>query len=91
MQFAYHGRRILLVEPRVSQGWVAAELDDQEACYPDRLDAGERHLGDGITRAEIMEYLSQMYGSRVGSWKRNRPLPRQLPTLLWVSICVESG
>jgi len=63
MQFAYHGRRILLVEPRVPWAWVAAELDGQEASCPDRLDAGERHLGDSITRAEIMEYLSQTYGS----------------------------
>ena len=52
MQFAYHGRRML----------VAAELDGQEASCSDRLDAGERHFDDAITRAEVMEYLSQTYG-----------------------------
>ena len=62
MQFAYHRRRILLVQPRVSQGWIAAGLDGQEASCSGWLDAGERHLGDGITRAEVMEYLSQTYG-----------------------------
>jgi hypothetical protein len=62
MHGAYRGRKILSVEPHKSQGWVAVGRDDQEAYCPDRLDADERYLGDGITRAEIMEYLNQTYG-----------------------------
>jgi hypothetical protein len=63
MHCAYRGRKILSVEPHEPQGWVAVGVDDQEASGPARPDAGERHLGDGITRAEVMEYLSQTYGS----------------------------
>lgn len=37
-------------------------LDEQGASRPCRLDAGESCFGDGITRAEVMEYLSQTYG-----------------------------
>ena len=62
MQCGYRGRNILLVDPYESQGWVAVGLDDQEASCPARLDTAERYLGDGITRAEVMEYLSQTYG-----------------------------
>jgi hypothetical protein len=62
MHFRYRGRRILSVEPGESQGEAAAGLEDQEISCPDRLDADERYLSDGITRAEIMEYLSQTYG-----------------------------
>jgi hypothetical protein len=63
MHCANQGRKILSVEPHESQGWVAVGVDEQEASCPPRLDAGERHLGDGITRAEVMEYLSQTYRS----------------------------
>jgi len=63
MPFVYRRRRILLVESHESQGWRTAELDDQGLYGPDRMDAGERHLGDVITRAQVMEYLSQTYGS----------------------------
>jgi hypothetical protein len=45
-----------------SQGWVASGLDDREVSGPASLDAPEAHLGDGITRAEIMDYLVQTYG-----------------------------
>ena len=38
MRFAYHGRRILLVERCASQGRVAEELNSQQACCSDRLD-----------------------------------------------------
>jgi hypothetical protein len=61
MHCAYRGRRIPSVDPHEPQGWLAVRLDDQEAPCP--VDAGERYLGDGITRAEVMEYLSQTYGS----------------------------
>ena len=63
MHCADRGRRIFSVEPQELPGWVAAGLDGQEASCSDRMDAGERCLlGDGITRAEVMEYLSQTYG-----------------------------
>ena len=63
MHCVYHTRRTLSAERYESQGWVAAELDDQDMPGRDRIDAGERHLGDAVTRAEVMEYLSQRYGA----------------------------
>jgi hypothetical protein len=63
MHYAYCGRRTLSVEFYESQGWVAAELDDQDRSGPDRMDAAESHFGDRITRAQVMEYLSQPYGA----------------------------
>lgn len=63
MHCAHRGRGILSVESHESQGRLAVGLDDQEASYRVRLDAGERYLGDGITRAEVIEYLNQTYGS----------------------------
>lgn len=62
MHCAYRGHRIISGEPREWAGWVAVGLVDHQASCLDRLDAGERYLGDGITRAEVMEYLSQTYG-----------------------------
>ena len=75
MHCAHLGRRIFSAEPVGLQGWVAAPLDgrgdeavavgegeSQKASCSERMDAGERCLGDGITRAEVMEYLSQTYG-----------------------------
>ena len=63
MHCAHLGRRIFSAEPQELQGWVAAPLHGQEASCSDRMDADERCFGDGITRAEVMEYLSQTYGS----------------------------
>lgn len=62
MHRADRGRNILSGDPHESPGWAAVGLDDQEASCPARLDTAERYLGNGITRAEIMEYLSQTYG-----------------------------
>jgi hypothetical protein len=62
MHFADWGHTDLSAEPNESQGWVAVGWDDQESSRSARLDAAERYLGDGITRAEIMEYISQTYG-----------------------------
>lgn len=55
-------RKIISVEPNEPQGWVAAGWDDQQAACLAPLDAAERHFGYAITRAEIMDYLSQTYG-----------------------------
>jgi hypothetical protein len=63
MHCGYRGRNILSVDPNESQDWVAVGLDDQQASCPAGLDTAERYLGDGLTRAEVMEYLSQTYGS----------------------------
>jgi hypothetical protein len=63
MPCAHRGRRIFSAEPQELQGGVAAGLDGQEASCSERMDAGERCFGDGITRAEVMEYLSQTYGT----------------------------
>jgi len=64
MPCVYRGRRIVLVESHESPGWGAAPPDDQDLYRLDCMDAGERqHLGDGITRAQVMEYLSQTYGT----------------------------
>jgi hypothetical protein len=63
MHYAYRGRRTLSMEFHEYQGWVAAELDDQDLSGPDRIDTVDRHFGDGITRTQIMEYLSQTYGA----------------------------
>lgn len=62
MHCAYRGLKILSVESPESQGWLAAGLDDQRASYSEGLDVGERFFANGITRAEVMEYLSQTYG-----------------------------
>ena len=59
MPCPYGGRRIL--SARESSVW-AGGFDDQQSPCPDRLDADGRYLGDGITRAEVMEYLGQTYG-----------------------------
>ena len=40
----------------------AAAKDDLEIFCPVPLDAADHHLRDSITRAEIMNYLSQTYG-----------------------------
>jgi len=63
MHCAYRGRRILSVEFPEFHSWVAAELDDQDLSGPARMDAAERHFGAGITRAQVMKYLSQTYGA----------------------------
>jgi hypothetical protein len=63
MHCAYRGRRTLSVEFPEFQGRVAAELDDQDLSGPDRMDAAERNFGSGITRAQVMEYLSHTYGA----------------------------
>jgi hypothetical protein len=47
--------------PEKSQDRVAVGLDGQ-GLSPTSLDAPENHLGDDITRAEIMDYLNQTYG-----------------------------
>ena len=62
MQRADRGLNVLSVDPHGPEGWVAVGLDDQGASRPSRLDAGESCVGAGITRAEVMEYLSQTYG-----------------------------
>lgn len=62
MHCAYRRLKILSVEPHESQGWLAAGLDDQQVSCSESLDVGERSLANGITRAEVMEYLSQTYG-----------------------------
>ena len=62
MHRADRGRNILSGDSDESPGWAAVGLDDQEASCPARLGAAERYLGDGTTRAEVMEYLSQTYG-----------------------------
>lgn len=62
MHCAYRGRKILSVELHEPRGWVAVGWADQKASCPGRPDAAERYSGDGITRAEVMEYLSQTYG-----------------------------
>lgn len=49
-------------EPNESQGWVAVGLDYQELYCSPHLDTTGRYLGYDITRAEIMEYLSQTHG-----------------------------
>jgi len=63
MHCAYPGRRMPSVEFPEFQGWGAAELDNQDLPGPDRMDATDRHFGAGITRAQVMEYLSQTYGA----------------------------
>lgn len=62
MHSAYRVRKIVSVEPHQAQGWVAVGQDDRQASCPEPVDAGDKYLGDGITRAEVMEYLSQTYG-----------------------------
>lgn len=62
MHCTYRGRKILSVEPNEPQGWVAPGLDDQQAACRAPLDAAESYFGYAITRAEIMDYLSQTYG-----------------------------
>jgi hypothetical protein len=61
MRCGYQGRKVLSAVPDESLGWVTVGLDDH-AVSPGSLDAPENHLGYGITRAEIMDYLSQTYG-----------------------------
>jgi len=45
-----------------SQAQQAVAEDDQGTFCPVPLDAADNHLRDSITRAEIMNYLSQTYG-----------------------------
>jgi hypothetical protein len=62
MRFRYRGCKVLsalIDEPHI---WVPAGLDHPELSCSARLDA-ENDLGHAITRAEIMEYLGQTYGS----------------------------
>ena len=63
MHSAYRVPTILPVESHESLRWVAVGLDDREASCPEPVDAGDRYVGEGITRAEVMEYLRQTYGS----------------------------
>jgi hypothetical protein len=47
--------------PEQSQDRVAVGLDGHGGA-PTSFNAPENHLGDDITRAEIMDYLNQTYG-----------------------------
>jgi hypothetical protein len=62
MHFRYRGRKVLSAVTDELHGWVPARLDHQELSCPTPLDA-ENHLGHANTRAEIMDYLGQVYGS----------------------------
>ena len=50
------------LDGRGDEAVAVGEGESQKASCSERMDAGERCLGDGITRAEVMEYLSQTYG-----------------------------
>jgi hypothetical protein len=63
LRCAYREYEILSGEPGEAFGWVALGLDDQEAYCPGRVANLEKHFAYDITRAEIMEYLSQTYGA----------------------------
>jgi hypothetical protein len=62
MRCADRGREVFLAQPHESHGGVAAKWDDQKVRGLDCMNADEKHFG-GITRAEVMEYLSQTYGA----------------------------
>lgn len=62
MRCADRRREIFSAQPHEPQGWVAAEWRDQEVPCLECTKAAEKHFGS-ITRAEVMEYLSQTYGA----------------------------
>jgi hypothetical protein len=62
MHCVNRGRKIMPAMPDKSPGRVAVGLDNREASCSAGLDTSEGYLGGGITRAEVMEYLSQTYG-----------------------------
>lgn len=62
MHYARRRRAALSAVPDESRSQRAVGADDQEVFCPAPLDALNSHLGDNITRAEIMNYLSQTYG-----------------------------
>lgn len=59
---ACQGHQVLSGVADESQGWVTAQLDHQGISCLALCGAPERHVGSGITRSEIMDYLSQTYG-----------------------------
>jgi hypothetical protein len=46
----------------LEEGWVALGSDVQPTSCQTSFDDPEIHFGYGITRAEIIDYLSQTYG-----------------------------
>jgi hypothetical protein len=60
MRCACRGRAVLSAV--LEEGWVTLGSNAQQASCLTCSDAPETHFGRGITRAEIMDYLSQSYG-----------------------------
>ena len=61
LRCVYQAHQVLSVVPDESQGRVVVRLGDQGA-FPASLDASEIHRGYGITRAAIVDYLTETYG-----------------------------
>lgn len=59
---ACQGHQVLSGVADESQGWVTAQLDHQGISCLALCGSSERHLGSGIARSEIMDYLGQTYG-----------------------------
>jgi hypothetical protein len=60
MRCACRGRAVLSAV--LDEDWMAFGSDGRQASCRASLDAPEAYFGYGITRAEIMDYLSQTYG-----------------------------
>ncbi len=60
MRCTCRGRAVLSVV--LDEDWMAVGSDGPQTSCRASFDAPEAHFGYGITRAEIMDYLSQSYG-----------------------------